>query len=690
MPNGNKYIYEVDGHKHNCGSLDDMALELVNICQTKFHREKWYSEFADEVNKDPNSTTTDGFNQVAKSLMKVKLIEALDAKREYRDANQSSAMPSAFEGDIVISKRLPSKVFNAEDLDLISGLCYCQKDGMIYFKDKLNNFTLIGPPSALLEKKSDAVCDASRLLSESLATKLGVKEFNIWAWMWDVCKKATELFMEKRKDIEDGKSRGKLPSDIEIEWDGAKTNVKDLFGWYSDSFDSQNFVDDLHSKIVGKLIDDWLPSTIFREGLASLGYENKNNNFIRYWLGPASGKRQFTMSDFIVAIFSEATLINKIPNFNNPVYIIQDDRNKVSKYKLIQNWKNYLPPNQFNNLADCKILNTFLDKYSDDEKQFIMAWAYSVMHPSLGEGIGLLIKTGGGAFKTNGYASMLSALLSKMYGAEQDELSYSLVRSSWTKDGSQLLESQESGISKCALAINDECDEKSIEKYKEMSGSTSNVGVQYTYKKVYQVPVSMRVYCRWLFLTNQQITINDTDGVFERRLAIIDRMDIKKLPKPYTSLEYPIYLNRELLCFYNLAEKSYNDLRTKYSDLVDAATQMDFAKNLKQAYREDDKIYIYYKLTEDMKDGDMIRVNDFNEKLKYLCDLEGVNEKGMKNWIRDTDKISKKCEFSKGRTIKGERVRVHILYKLLPEYEPKFEDDTQNEKLGSDIDELCA
>lgn len=688
MPSGNKYIYEVDGHKHNCDSLDDMALELVNVCQTKFHREKWYSEFADEVNKDPNSTTTDGFNQVAKSLMKVKLIEALDAKRVYRDANQSLAIPSAFEGDFVPSTRLPAKTFNAEDLDLISGLCYNNKDGMIYFKDKLNNFTLIGSRESLLDKKSQAVCDASLLLSEGLATRLGVKEFNIWAWMWDVCKKASELFMEKRRDIEEGKSRGNLPSKIEIEFDGVKTNVRDLFKWYSDSFDGQDFVDDLHTKIVGKLIDDWLPSTIFRAGLACLKYETKNNNFIRYWLGPASGRQQFTMPDFIVAIFSEPTIIYKIPNFNAPVYIIQDDRNKVSKYKLIQDWKKSLPPNQFNNLADCKILNTFLDKYSDDEKQFIMAWAYSVMHPSLGEGIGLLIKTGGGAFKTNGYASMLSALLSKMYGAEQDELSYSLIRSSWTRDGSQLLESQESGLSKCALAINDECDEKSIEKYKEMSGSTSNVGVQYTYKKVYQVPVSMRIYCRWLFLTNQQIVINDTDGVFERRLAIIDRMDIKKLPKPYTSLEYPKYLNRELLCFYNLAEKSYNDLRTKYSDLVDAATQMDFAKNLKQAYKEDDKVLIYHTLTSDLSEGEWISRKEVNERLEKLCEEAGVNVQGMRNWMRDTEKTThQNCKDINKRFGKTFQ-RGWLLYKLKDEVIDEFLKD-ESLDVGGGIDNLC-
>lgn len=672
---GNKYKFTWNGKDKLCNTVEDLASELFNI-SGQFQAKPWYNDFVAEVKSNPNFKSEDDFGNVWISVMKTKLVEALDAKRATRDANQEATIPSAFNADFLSSTLKPKSIFNREDLDLIKGLSYCEKNNALYYCDMQGNYTFLGDPESLLDKRSETLRKTANFLTKRISAELGISNFDIWSWMWDICNQVTDQFFVLRRQIEDYKSRGTLPSNSVLKWNGNQTNVKELFNWFEDDW-SNDFIDDLHTKLIGLLINELLPSSVFRNEFARLRYETKNGLFNRYNLASPVGKMG-SFADYISALFSEPSMIDAIPHFNKQPYIIQDNMNEVSTYKIKPDWEKGLVADQFKTIEECKILKTFLTPYSDDEKMFMMAWAYTVLHPSCGEGIGLLIKTGGGAFKTHGFSNMISLLLEKMYGADKDELTYTLIRSNWVKDDSQMREAcGNQGISHAALVVNDECDEKSIEKYKDLSGSTSNVGISYTYKKVYQVPVSMRIYCRWLFLTNNQITINDTDGVFERRLAIIDRMDIKSLPKPYSQLEYPKYVERELKMFYDLAKTCYTKLKAKYSDLVDAATHMDFAKNLKQAYADEDKTFIYYKLTENLtgSDPEIMPMGDFNDKVEELCKDFGINPKGMKNWVKNTDKTVQPVKWNWNTKRNGKQIKCHFLYRLKDEFIPKVDED---------------
>lgn len=672
---GGKYKFTWGGKDKICESITDISNKLFEM-SGQFQAKDWYNDFVADVKQDPEFKSSNDFETVWLAHMTKYLNETLNMKRDKRDLNQMASMPSAFNAEFQASSLKPKVLFNKEDLDLLKGLVYCKKNSAIYYCDEFGNYTFLGSPGSYSDVKSETSRETSLLICKRIAKELGINEFDIWSWMWEQCNKMTEEWFRVRSEIEDGKSQGKIPSAITVKWLDKDYTVKDLFEWYEDDW-SNDFIDDLHSKAVSALINDMLPSSMFRNNLICLRYETKDGLFKRYNLAPAKNIAMCSFADYLKAVFAHPQILEKLPSFNNQPYVIQDDYKKISTYKLIPNWKETLAPNQFKEYKECKILSSFLEPYTQDEKIFIMAWAYSVLHPSTSEGIGLMIKTGGGAFKTNGYSNMIALLLEKMYGADKDELTLLLKRDSWVKQDQYLEPDGNKGLSKCALFVSDECTESCIERYKDWSGSTSNVGVDYAYKKVYQVPVNMKIFCRWLFLTNKQIVINDTDGVFERRLAIIDRMDIKQLKKPYSQKEYPQYVERELEVFYNLAKDAYTQLTKKYTDLVEAANSLSFSKNLKQAYKEDDKLFIYYKLTKDLVGDEKATYNvkQFNMDVESFCKDLDVNVNGFKNWIKDSgDKFVHECRWNYPKKENGEVHKCHDLYRLKDEYMPVIEE----------------
>lgn len=675
---GNAYKFTIKDKDYKAKTLN----ELVNLLYEKsgaWQAESWYQTEVQEIHKSPNYHSPNDFEQVWKEHFYKLLDESLEAKRDKRDEHQQASLPSAFEAEFVGTRYQPSNYMNDEDYKLIKGIVYCKANDNLYYVEN-DAYTRIGPFSDMVEKQSDTLMELSALLQRNMAAELGVPKFDLWEYIWSSSNAVTEVFFKMRREIEDCISSGQLPSNCNITFNKKQTTIKQLFGWIDDTF-HEDWLDDLHTLCIKFLINEAMPSSLIRNGLVKLQLEMKNNLFKRYNLTGTTLKLcNFNM--YLSSLFEGINKLTDLQTIEKEPRIISEDAT-CAKFHRLKDWHKNLAPNQFG-LSECKILNTFLEKYNEDEKDFIMAWAYSVLHPSLGEGIGLLIKTGGGAFKTCGYSTMIKKLLSKMYGGPEDELTYTLIRDAWVKNDQYKESSGNLGISHCALVVNDECTEKCVEQYKDMSGSTSNVGVVYSYKKVYAQPVQTRIYNRWLFLTNHPITIQDADGVYERRLAIIDRMDIKQLKKPYNS-NYEPMIDRELGAFYGLAKECYTKLKIKYGDLVSAATSMSFARNLKDAYAEEDKSFIYYKFFEKYNVKDVLEIpcKDFTETAKQFCEENEVNFNGFKNWIKNTDKTVAPCKWNFCKKEKSCVVKYHKLYKLKPEFEPKCEEDTDMDSLNS-------
>ena len=299
----------------------------------------------------------------------------------------------------------------------------------------------------------------------------------------------------------------------------------------------------------------------------------------------------------------------------------------------------------------------------------MMAWAYMALHPSTGESIGMLIQTGGGTFKTGYFAEMTRYLMSVMYNAPKDRVGFMMKHDAWVEN-TKLREPGSRGISKAGLVIIDEAGSKSIEQYKLWSGSTVDVGIDYEYSKVYQEGVQTKIYCPWLFTSNEDLNLGDDKGVYDRRLIVIKRMDLSNFKKPYDMKDYHISIRKEAIHFYKLAKKSYDDLIKDYGSITTAVNKINsIHANLSSIFEEEAKLVAYERLYDELgtdkdpfADHIEVTITEFNAKVEELSKEFGINPGGLIKYIFTTDKTVQPNVKGKCASKHGKKVRIHILY----------------------------
>lgn len=198
----------------------------------------------------------------------------------------------------------------------------------------------------------------------------------------------------------------------------------------------------------------------------------------------------------------------------------------------------------------------------------------------------------------------------------------------------------------------------------------------------------MKIYAKWLFTTNNDFILQDDSGAYDRRLFIIDRMDVKKLTPPYSKRDFEDELVKEIKAFYLTAKKSYERILKDYRSLEDFVTKCPtIANNLKKAYAEDDKLWIYYKLTEELYKGNdtslWIPAKDFKKQVTDLCDELDVNVGGFKKWLKSN--AVDRCEGSpeyKQHKFDGINMKSWKLKKLKQEFVPKADDESDVDKFA--------
>jgi hypothetical protein len=161
-------------------------------------------------------------------------------------------------------------------------------------------------------------------------------------------------------------------------------------------------------------------------------------------------------------------------------------------------------------------------------------------------------------------------------------------------------------------------------------------------------------------------------------------MDVKKLPPPYSKTTFENEVEKEMSAFYNLAEDCYKQILRTHKSLEDYVTDpnISISKNLKKAYNEEDKIWVYYKLTEDLYDTDtqevQIQLAQFNTDAKALCEETDVNLAGFKKWCKGNAKnfCVSDVKWNTPRKVNGKSSKVHILPKLKPEFIPDHGGDS--------------
>jgi hypothetical protein len=700
--NGNGYTIEVKGKRKKV-STTDALVDLMFDNTYSIQGDERYQDFIKYVNNIANEERKP-FDATWKKFMKMMVQKEIEKKAEYRNEIVKVSIPSAFGAKFTECKFLPRSPINDKDLTILKGLSFCPSSQFFFFEFH-GNYTRLGTASELRDQSSSASIRASILITKANSERVGKERWNLWDEAYEDCDKLTSELMDIRLTTETAIKEG-LPLDIEIQpfWMNEETTIRE-FLQLPEMITATDWSDKLHSAVCKAAVNYVLPAVMINKGLGNINFEADGEWFKRYSFRP-KGSSKCSLSDYISEVFSEVpALIQRIPTLDEEPRNISDIPGVRCRFNMYKDWMDELPEGQ-KELKDCLGIKAFLAPYTEEEKLAIMAYPYTVWHPSTNDPINICLKTGGGSFKTNTYMEYTIQLLNYMYRPE-GSIVHKMVGDAWVSDPARLENASGDGVSTAALVFNDECTEKSINKFKDMSGGSTDGGVYYQKRIMRENPTEMKIYAKWAFCTNLDFQIQDTEGAFDRRLLLIDRMDIKKLNPPYPRESFVQERRKELKAFYELSEKCYKRVVEKYGSLSSMAVNCrEINKNLKQAYNEDSKTLAYYQLwnsIQDMmlggnsatfiakrnEDGSVsVAKSSIKSEIEKLSEEYEINQAGFVKWITNTESCTGANRTRITVRVDRDIVNGCRLYPLKDECIPKPDADMNEDK--PDVDKVIA
>lgn len=651
--NGKSISIIIDSKKKQCKTISDVAKLAYSKSQEIFTDAK-YNE--SDSKKEIDKLRVQGYTleQAFCKQFEVELAQFLDKKKALRDNYIQSSLPSAFNAKFIPAAFKPASFINEVDEQFLQNIYYNSVQDSIYYYHN-NSYTLIASVSEIISHDSCALYKLATCMSEDMAIANNTPTFDFWPYLYEQIDKVTECFFESKLLFETYTQQDKAftaddklttvpwKEQVSMFYFCDKSTHKLLDDWY----------DRLHSYFIKNIFKYIIPASGVNADLYNVYYEALNDDesttFKRYAIRPTHGAK-CTFETYISKLLSERTVImKKLKKLDVVPHVISDD-STPAEFVYDTNWLDALSDQV--EMKDAKILHAFLDPYTVEERRVLMAWAYTVIHPSTNDNIHLLFMTGGGTFKTNYYCTMIEKILKLAYHSNR-KIVHEMKGDKWITD-SFLRESSNSGISTAAMINADECTDKCLDQFKEMSGGTID-GMSYQKRMMRENPISMKIYAKWLFTTNKFFSIEDDSGAFDRRLLIINRMDVKNIVKPYSAAEFNKHIFTEVKAFYECAKEAYQNIMKEAASLQEYRDNTDLKKNMTLAYNEEDKLMLYYEIYDALESSTVVhkyvkkcmvvQPNEFNEVVEERCKIAGVNFSGFKKWIRNTSDTDYACEY---------------------------------------------
>lgn len=668
--NDGKYIQlQVDGKFKKYKTLAEVAKQAYSKSQEIFTDNK-YAESDSKKEIDKLRIQGNTLEQAFCAQFEKELAQYLTHKKEARDNYIQNALPSAFNAKFIPASFKPASFCNTVDVSFINSVVYCVEQDALYYTSN-NSYKLIGTIDEIISKDSRSIYTLATCINKDLSIKHDIDCFDFWSYLYQQVDKATEAFFEAKVLLETI-AQSNATINVEEKLTCVPWPEKISLNYFSDKSGRlvSDWYDRLHSYFIKCIFTYLIPASGVNNDLYNVYYETLNDDsgtFKRYAIKPTHGAK-CTFETYLAKLFSERFVIcSMLKKIDTVPHIISDD-STIAEFSYDSNWQDKLT-NQVD-FKDAKILNAFIKPYSKEERTALMAWAYTVIHPSTNDNIHLLFMTGGGTFKTNYYCAMIEKILKLAYNSNRS-LVHQMKEDRWITD-SFLRESTTTGISNSAMVNADECTDKCLEQFKSMSGGT-NDGMAYQKRMMRETPISMRIYCKWLFTTNKFFSIEDDSGAFDRRLLIINRMDVKNIEKPFSASEFCKHIDTEICAFYELAKASYNAMLKVAPTLQEYRDATMLKKNMTLAYNEEDKLMLYYELYDALESSKVVHQyvkkcmvvppDEFNEVVEERCKIAGVNLSGFKKWIRNTSDTEYACEY-KPVSINGKLRKCWCLSKL--------------------------
>ena len=586
-----QFAITIDGKDIFKKEQKDIAKEIVANASC-FKNDNHWLEFKRQYGSDLETW----LNNLQENILKV-MPKVLAGKSEViKKLNENSA-GSIRNSYYKRTEEIPPVPFNNIDKDILWNVRYCKADDSIYVKNG-ENLTLIGTLSSVAKDPSlQGLC---KIIQKNISMRWNEGcDFSLAEYIKKICDEITFTKRFIMNSVTESKDIGEIWKEIKIELDGDKIFIPSKYN----NGEYENALEDAADLFCIELFWEYLPASLFASRMVEL-----NQKYTNYEMSNPDGKvykivkwdyftcnmvrsgEALTELRYLKNIFSEfVTYIKDDPYFRleEMPRTYSDSEKEVGLFNYsMENLKNNICKNSYKTIEECKNIMLFKSWMNPSEFKFAMAWAYAAIHPvTIPSNIALLLWTGGGTGKSS-FVAMIKEAMKMVTNAKDSEIYFEIKGNKFDEDPRNWIPDGELGVEKAALINIDEATTDSINLYKNFSGSAA--GNKLNIRKNYENARSVDIYGKFIFTTNQQLSLSSDDGSLLRRVAIISHGEIRNVigtDKILSNKEIVEEYRKQVPMLMKIGKECYEQIIAEgFSSIDEYATKVtEINKNLKES-----------------------------------------------------------------------------------------------------------
>lgn len=584
------YSIKINGVEFKSKSIEDIVEKIIGS-KTKFANNiNWQNHkltYNDDYEKWDNNLSED----IKKALTNIMTAKTIAAKKFNSEAG------TVFDSYSKTVTQLPTMGFNLVDKKILKNIRYCKEDNSIYVL-KNNRLRLIGQLPQV--QKDPSINEFCNVIQENIGM-----EFNEGVPVtidWYIKECISRINFQKQHLIDECQ----LLQDSGTEWEAIQIEISEDVIFKPSKYNSGNYVNSLELAVDNFCFENFwemVPGSLFSSKIIEIkslytdypvvsanGEQYKIKVWNNFFYNMVRSGEALTELRYLKNIFSEfVTYIKDDPYFRleEMPRTYSDSEKEVGLFNYsMENLKNNICKNSYKTIEECKNIMLFKSWMNPSEFKFAMAWAYAAIHPvTIPSNIALLLWTGGGTGKSS-FVAMIKEAMKMATNAKDNEIYFEIKGNKFDEDPRNWIPDGELGVEKAALINIDEATTDSINLYKNFSGSAA--GNKLNIRRNYENARSVDIYGKFIFTTNQQLSLSSDDGSLLRRVAIISHGEIRNVigtDKILSNKEIVEEYRKQVPMLMKIGKECYEQIIAEgFSSIDEYATKnTEINKNLKES-----------------------------------------------------------------------------------------------------------
>ena len=584
------YSIKIDRDEFKSKSIDEIVEKIIGSKPKFANNINWQNHkltYNDDYEKWDNNLPED----IKKALTNIMTAKTIAAKKFNSEAG------TVFDSYSKTVTQLPTMGFNLVDKKILKNIRYCKEDNSIYVL-KNNRLRLIGQlPQVQKDPSINELCNV-------IQKNIGM-EFNEGVPVtidWYIKECISRINFQKQHLIDECQ----LLQDSGTEWEAIQIEIGEDVIFKPSKYNSGNYINSLELAVDNFCFENFwemVPGSLFSSKIIEIkslytdypavsanGEQYKIKVWNNFFYNMVRSGEALTELRYLKNIFSEfVTYIKDDPYFRLEemprTYSDSDKEVGLFNYSM-ENLKNNICKDSYKTIEECKNIMLFKSWMNPSEFKFAMAWAYAALHPvTIPSNIALLLWTGGGTGKSS-FVAMIKEAMKMVTNAKDNEIYFEIKGNKFDEDPRNWIPDGELGVEKAALINIDEATTDSINLYKNFSGSAA--GNKLNIRRNYENARSVDIYGKFIFTTNQQLSLSSDDGSLLRRVAIISHGEIRNVigtDKILSNKEIVEEYRKQVPMLMKIGKECYEQIIAEgFSSIDEYATKnTEINKNLKES-----------------------------------------------------------------------------------------------------------